>query len=205
MEQVRSRVAHLRDDEALAFEHGTGAGGAHALAAASFVRRLQDRVVRGLDGAPELVRVGMLRRPLGDDVDGDFGCNLACGVAAHAVCHYEQRRRHDERVLVVVAHAADVGSTAKRCRRSQAPAPVRAMPLRGTLPARCAMRVMVEGLFVLNWHYANLTRMATSPMFTTSLFFRATGPAMSLPLTAVPLVEPRSSMNRFCPMGLKHA
>ena len=113
VEQVRSRVAHLRDDEALAFEHGAGAGGAHALATAPLVRRLQDRVVRGLDSAPELVRVGVLRRPLGDDVDGDLGCDLARGVAAHAVCHHEQRRRHDERVLVVVAHAADVGSTAE--------------------------------------------------------------------------------------------
>ena len=90
VEQICSRVAYLRDDEALAFEHRGGAGGAHALATAPFMRRLQDRVVRGLDGAPELVRIGMLRRPLGDDVDGDFGCNLACGVAAHAVCHHKK-------------------------------------------------------------------------------------------------------------------
>ena len=144
VEQICSRVAYLRDDEALAFEHRGGAGGAHALATAPFMRRLQDRVVRGLDSAPELVRIGMLRRPLGDDVDGDFGCNLACGVAAHAVCHHEQRWRHDERVLVVVAHAADVGSAAERRRRSSTPAPARAVPSRGALPTRCAMRVVIE-------------------------------------------------------------
>ena len=144
VEQICSRVAYLRDDEALAFEHRGGAGGAHALATAPFMRRLQDRVVRGLDGAPELVRIGMLWRPLGDDVDGDFGCNLACGVAAHAVCHHEQRRRHDERVLVVVAHAADVGSAAERRRRSSTPAPARTVPSRGAFPARCAMRVVIE-------------------------------------------------------------
>ena len=40
VEQVGARVAHLGDDEPLTFEHGGGAGGAHALATAALVRRL---------------------------------------------------------------------------------------------------------------------------------------------------------------------
>ena len=72
MEKVGARVADLGDDEPLPFEHGGGARGSHALAAAAFVGGFQDGVVGGLHGASERFGVGVLGCAVGQDADGDF-------------------------------------------------------------------------------------------------------------------------------------
>ena len=113
--QVRARIAHLRDDQPLVLEDGGGAGGAHALAAVAFAGCLDDGQVGFLDRLSQRCGVGGARRTAGDDVHRYIRCHLARGVAAHAVAHHVQRRRDRERVLVVVAQAADVGAASERC------------------------------------------------------------------------------------------
>ena len=187
MQQVGARVADLCDDEALVFQHASGKGGAHAFAAAPIARRADDLVVGFFDGVLEGSAVKVLRGQLGQHVHRYLRCYLACGVAAHAIGDGEQRRGHHQAVLVVVAHAADVGSASERGDGASARA------LSG------AVRTFITG------HYANLTRMATSPTLTVSPLRKAVGSLMNWPFTAVPLVDPRSSTNRFCPMRLKRA
>lgn len=113
VQQVGTRIPYLGDNQALAFEHGSRHRRAHALAAASFARRLDDGAIRILDCAGELLAVRMLRSAFGQHVDGDFGCHLAGRMAAHAVGDDEQRRCDDKAVLIVIAQAADVGSAAE--------------------------------------------------------------------------------------------
>ncbi len=114
VQQIGARVADLRDEQAFPFEHAGGHGGSHALAPASVAAGADDLAVRFLDGGLQSLPVGVLGRHFGQDVHGDFRCHLARGVTAHAVGDGEQRRAHHQAVLVVVAHAADVGSAAER-------------------------------------------------------------------------------------------
>ena len=187
MQQIGARVADLRDDEALVFQHAGGKGGAHALTAAPIARRADDLVVRFFHGVLQGCAVEVLRGQLSQHVHRYLGSDLACGVTAHAVGDGEQRRSHHQAVLVVVAHAADVGSASERGDSASARA------LGGAV-----------GTFITG-HYANLTRMATSPTLTVSPLRKAVGSLMNWPFTAVPLVDPRSSTNRFCPMRLNRA
>ena len=186
VQQVGPRVAHLGDDEPFALQHGSGHGGAHALAAPPLVGSDDDGAVRLLHGASQRLGVGMRGRALGQHVHGDFRSHLAGCVPAHAVGDGEQGGCHHEAVLVVVAQAADV----------------RAAPERGGGALARVWRGLVRAL---GGHQANLTRMATSPTLTTSPFLSATGSPMTWPFTAVPFVDPRSSTNRFCPMREKRA
>ena len=117
VQQVRARVAYLGDDQSLAFQHGRGHGGSHALAAAPFARCLDDGAVRLLDGAAERFPVRMFGGKFGQHAHGYLGRHFACGVAAHAVGDGEQGRRDHEAVLVVIAKAADVGAAAERGER----------------------------------------------------------------------------------------
>ena len=61
----------------------------------------------------EFFGVGMFRGALRDGLDADFGCNLAGCMATHAVSDDEQRGSHDERILVLLADATDVGAAAE--------------------------------------------------------------------------------------------
>ena len=187
MQQIGARVADLCDDQALVFQHAGGKGGAHAVAAAPVARRADDLAVRFFDGVLQDGAVEVFRSQLGQHVHRYLRGHLACGVAAHAVGDGEQRRGYYQAVLVVVAYAADVGSASERGDGAFARA------LSGTVGT------------LITGHYANLTRMATSPTLTVSPLRSAVGSLMNWPLTAVPLVDPRSSTNRFCPMRLKRA
>ena len=116
VKQIGARVAHLGDDERLLLKHGGGAGAAHALAADAFAGGAHDGAVRFFHGVAERRGIGVCRGRSPDDVHGDFGRHLPGGVAAHAVGHHVQRRRDGQAVLVVVAHAADVGAAAEGVR-----------------------------------------------------------------------------------------
>ena len=160
MQKVCARIANLGDDQALAFQDGSGAGCAHASAAASVFGGCDDFQVRRFYRASQglgIRRFGSLVcQDGGRDLRGDF----ACGVTAHAVRHSEQRGRDDQTVLIVVAHAADVGAASEFGESTTAGA------------RRRAIRMLAIG------HYARLTRMETSPIVTTSLLFSAVGAEM---------------------------
>ena len=118
----------------------------------------------------------MLGSLLGQDLDGDLGGYFAGCMTAHAVRHGEQGRGHHQAVFIVIADAAHIGAASEEA---------------GGAPAGS--------------HYAYLTRMATSPTVTTSLLLSAVGSMTGRPLTMVPFLDPRSSMNRFCPIRLNRA
>ena len=178
MQKVGARVAHLGDDELVLLQHSGGAGAAHAGAADALAGGADDGEVRLFHGLSQSRGIGVRRRAVADDVHGDFGCYFPRGVAAHAVAHHVQRRGNGQRVLVVLAYAADVGATAE---------------------SSAALLALCPG------HYWFLTRMSTSPMVTRSLLRRATGSWTGRPFTAVPFFEPRSSTKRFWPISWKRA
>ena len=113
VQKIGTRVANLRYDELVSFEHGGRAGRAHALAAFARECGCDDVAVRLFDCLAEFFGVGMFRGALRDGLDADFGCNLAGSMATHAVGDDEQRGSHDERILVLLADAADVGAAAE--------------------------------------------------------------------------------------------
>ena len=123
----------------------------------------------------------MIGRVGGEGAHGYLACHFTCGMTAHPVGNRIEGRRHDKAVFVMLSHAADVGTAAE---------------LHGGAPALGART---------RRHYANLTRMATSPIVTTSLLRSAVGSKMRCPFTVVPLVLPKSSTNRFCPIRVKRA
>ncbi len=153
MQQVGARIAHLSYNKTLAFQYGGGAGCSHSLATASFVHSPQHGQVGGSHGISQRVCIRVAGRLFGNGVHGNFGSHLSSGVSAHAICHNEQGGRYHQAVFVVVANAAHVGSAAERGR--------------GKAAGRLATR-MHGGA-----RHENLTRMATSPTFTTSLFLSA--------------------------------
>ena len=166
VQQIGARVAHLRNDQALAFQHGGRAGGSHAFAPFAFASSANDGQVRLLYGLPECGGIGMLGRAAGNGVDGNLRGNLASGVTTHAIAHYVERRRNGEGILVVVADAADVGSASKGVSEYVA---------RGSFGGFFAKGLFSEDVFERRGHYKYLTRMATSPMPTRSRSLRATG------------------------------
>ena len=178
VQKVGPRVAHLGDDELILLQHGGGAGTAHAGTSDTFAGGADDGEVRLFHGLAERRGIGVCRCAVADDVHGDLGRHFPGGVAAHAVAHHVQRRGDGQRVLVVLAHAADVGATAESC---------------------AALLALRPG------HYWFLTRMSTSPMVTRSLLRRATGSWTGRPFTAVPFFEPKSSTKRFWPISWKRA
>ena len=178
VQKVGPRVTHLGDDELVLLQHGGGAGAAHAGAADALASGADDGEVSLFHGLSQSRGIGVRRRAVADDVHGDFRGHFPRGVASHTVAHHVQRRGNGQRVLVVLAHAADVGATAE---------------------SSAALLALCPG------HYWFLTRMSTSPMVTRSLLRRATGSWTGRPFTAVPFFEPKSSTKRFWPISWKRA
>ena len=100
-------------DELVGFEHGGRASRAHAFTTFAGERSGDDIAVCLLDGLTELFGVGVLRSAFRDGLDADFGSDFAGRMAAHAVSDDEQRGSHNERVLILLADAADVGAASE--------------------------------------------------------------------------------------------
>ena len=183
VQQIGARIPDLCDKQPFSVDDRAGEGRAHAFAPTALPRGDDDIAVRLDDDPRELLRVGIVRGVFDKGLGGDFACDFACRMAAHAIRNGEQGRAHDQAVFVMFAHQAHVGPRTVRGER------------RALVPAPCASR----------GHYSNLARMTTSPMLMTSLLRSAVGAEMRCPLTAVPLVEPRSSTKRFWPMSTKRA
>ena len=140
VEQVGARVAHLGDDQPLAFQHRRRC----TWCPCPRGPRPRARPAARRGSRPPRPRPARSRRDgqgarLGQHVHGDFGRHLAGGVPAHAVGHGEQRRRHHQAVLVVVAHAAHVRAAAEGAggraacrRRRRCPVRTRAAAIRQT-------------------------------------------------------------------------
>ena len=112
VEQVGARVAHVGDGERVVFDIGAGGRATHAGLAQAIQGGLDHSGVGGLDGCSQACRIGRLRGCLCDGLDGDGGGYLTGGVAAHAIAHAKERRLHQIGILVVRAHAANVGASA---------------------------------------------------------------------------------------------
>ena len=139
------------------------------------------------NGACQVVSIGGVGGVRHKRLNGYFAGNLSRGVPAHAVGNGIKGRVHGKAVFVMLAHQAHVSARAVRGK--------------GALGVPSPNVLM----FFFGSHYSYLTRMATSPTLTTSLFFSTVGSVMRRPLTAVPLVEPRSSTKRLAPMMLNRA
>ena len=113
MEQICARIAHLGEHETFAFEYGGRHGAAHALPPDTVFHAADDGAVRFRHGKAERFAIGAVGGVFRQGINCDFRSDLACGVASHAVGDGEQGRCDDEAVLVVVAHAPDVGAAAE--------------------------------------------------------------------------------------------
>ena len=109
MQQVRARVADVRDRDVRALHDGGGQRRPHARLAETLARRADHLAVCGLDRACERLGVGAARRVIAHRLDRDRAGDLAGLVPAETIGHHEQRWLRENGVLVVGAHAADVG------------------------------------------------------------------------------------------------
>lgn len=108
VQEVGTRIAHLSDKQAFAFEHGCGERGAHAVASDALARGLHHVVVGSFDRSGEPFGIQVARREFGKRIHGDLGSDLACFMTAHAICYGKERRNDDEAIFVVIAHVANV-------------------------------------------------------------------------------------------------
>ena len=104
VQKVGARIAHLRDEQAFAFEHGCGERGAHAVASDALAGGLHHVVVGCFDRSGEPFGIEMAWREFGKRIHGDLGSDLA----AHAIRYGEEWRNDDKAVFIVIAHVANV-------------------------------------------------------------------------------------------------
>ena len=112
VEQIGARVAHVGDGERVVFDVGAGGCAAHAGLAQAVQGRLDYGGVGSLDGCGQACCVGGLWGRLGNSLDGDRRGYLAGSVTTHAVAYAKERRLHQVGILIVRAHAANVGAGA---------------------------------------------------------------------------------------------
>ena len=112
VEQIGARVAHVGDGERVVFDVGAGGCAAHAGLAQAVQGRLDYGGVGCLDGCGQACCVGGLWGRLGNSLDGDGRGYLAGSVTTHAVAYAKERRLHQVGILIVRAHAANVGAGA---------------------------------------------------------------------------------------------
>ena len=112
VEQVGARVAHVGDGERIVFDIGASGCAAHAGLAQAIQGGLDYGGVSGLDGCRQACGVGGLRGRLGNSLNGDGRGYLAGSVTTHAVAYAKERRLHQVGILIVRAHAANVGAGA---------------------------------------------------------------------------------------------
>ena len=96
-----ARIAYLRDEQALAFEHGSGERGAHAVAPDALAGGLHHVVVGCFNRSGESFGIEMAGCEFGKRIHGDLGSDLACFMTAHAICYgcllYTSPRPHSLR------------------------------------------------------------------------------------------------------------
>ena len=114
MQKVGARIAYLRDEQALAFEHGSGERGAHAVAPDALAGGLHHVVVGCFNRSSESFGIEMAGCEFGKRIHGDLGSDLACFMTAHAICYGKKWRNDDETVFVVIAHVANVCAASER-------------------------------------------------------------------------------------------
>ena len=111
-QQVDAGVSHVAHGHLVALDEHSGGGAAHAGLADAVLRAVDDGEVGGLDGGAQQ---GVVRGAGGVSANGVYGdgaCDLAGGVAAHAVADRKERRAEKEGVLVVAADQAHVAAGA---------------------------------------------------------------------------------------------
>ena len=107
-QHVGARVADVGDRDLALADVGRGDGGAHAARLRVGHGTVVDGAVRALDDVAQAVGGRTFGQPGRERLDGHLGRDLAGLRAAHAVGDDEQRRAHEEVVLVALALAAEV-------------------------------------------------------------------------------------------------
>ena len=113
VEKVGARIAHLRNDKPLAFEHGCRHSASHTLAPAVVLGSSYYFEVGLYDGIPQGLTVCLVGTESLERIDGHLRGDFSRGMSAHSICYGEEGRRYKQTVFVILAYLPYVGSASE--------------------------------------------------------------------------------------------